>query len=297
MAVSLLGSQLIEANRLGQIAISERALEQLKVIWLLLDLEDLDGTREAYLNAAMAVLLEGRANSEALAAGFLQSFYTAEAAYVPQIITPGLTEADIAAARTSLEVMGPVHVKRSMLAGQTLEYASQTALQGVLGAANRHVLDGGRQPVIETALADPGTSGWQRITKVGACAFCRLLAGRGSVYRTEESSKFASHDACRCSVAPAFGGPEITVKQYEASKRVRSVRDRQNLNQALANLDDKPYKPRGEVGTKYLLETRRRLIEAAARNKNYAGKAAKHPGTTRRIKEIEEDLRKRGVSF
>lgn len=295
--VSTIGSQLIEANRLGQISISDRTLKQLETIWTLLDLNDIDGTRSVWLNTALAVLLEGRADSEALAAGFLQSYYTAEAAYVPPIIKPGVTEADIAAARTSLEVTGPVRVKTLMESGQSLEYASQTALQAVQGAANRHVLDGGRAPVIQTALADPGTSGWSRITKTGACGFCRMLAGRGAVYRTEESSHFASHDKCQCSVAPAFGGPEISVKQYEASTRTRTLAERQRLGDAIAGLDDKPYKPRGQVGTDWLLETRRRLIDAAESNKNYVGKAKKHPGTMARIKEIEADLKKRGVDF
>jgi len=49
----------------------------------------------------------------------------------------------------------------------------------------------------------PQWQGWVRIPEPGACAFCRMLASRGAVYK-KNTGNFRSHNRCRCSARPAM---------------------------------------------------------------------------------------------
>lgn len=48
-----------------------------------------------------------------------------------------------------------------------------------------------------TAPTNPFWKGWARIPEPGACAFCRMLASRGAVYK-RNTGNFHSHNRCRC---------------------------------------------------------------------------------------------------
>jgi len=100
-----------------------------------------------------------------------------------------------------------------------------TALSGPVG---KYVLAAGRQTIIASTDRDPAASGWQRITRAGACDFCRMLAGRGGVYR-QASVHFASHDDCHCAAVPSWDrdAPEVDVAQYQASQRTTRMTPQQ----------------------------------------------------------------------
>jgi hypothetical protein len=83
-------------------------------------------------------------------------------------------------------------------------------------AAERQVLDTGRQTIVDNAKADRKAKGWARVPEPGACSFCLMLATRGAVYRSEQSGGFKTHDHCRCHVEPVFTA-------YEPSARVREA--------------------------------------------------------------------------
>lgn len=92
-----------------------------------------------------------------------------------------------------------------------------------------------RDTVTTNSRRDPESVGWQRISN-GGCRFCRLLAGRGAVYKAS-TARFASHPHCDCTAAPVFGdhvGPEASPMQYVASKRTRTPQERQALRDVLA---------------------------------------------------------------
>lgn len=102
----------------------------------------------------------------------------------------------------------------------------------VLGGMQRRVVSFSRATVSESAVADPRARGWQR-TGNGECAFCRMLIGRGAVYR-EASADFASHDHCRCSAVPAFEGLPRPVKPFTPSERNTTEADRALAREWLA---------------------------------------------------------------
>lgn len=105
------------------------------------------------------------------------------------------------------------------LVGYALErsntYGSFQAL--ILGGMERRIANFARGTVIDSAIADPSASGWQRVGS-GKCGFCDMLIGRGAVY-SEAGADFASHDNCHCHAVPAFDGLPRPVKAYTPSKR------------------------------------------------------------------------------
>jgi len=88
----------------------------------------------------------------------------------------------------------------------------------VKGAAERLVLDAGRDTVIGAVHADRHAAGWARVTKPGCCYFCAMLASRGAVYRSQRSAQFHAHDHDRCMAEPVFGPYEMTAdaRQWQA---------------------------------------------------------------------------------
>ena len=98
----------------------------------------------------------------------------------------------------------------------------------------KYVLQPGRDTVRESIFADPKGNGWRRIVRAGACDFCRMLAGRGGVYK-EKTVRFAAHGgSCQCQVAPNWdpSAPEVDVIAYKASARTSKMtpaqRDKHN---------------------------------------------------------------------
>lgn len=87
----------------------------------------------------------------------------------------------------------------------------------VVGALQLVVSNVARDTVTTNSVRDPAADGWRRVARGGGCPFCRMLVGRGDVYR-KDTAGFASHEHCHCVAAPAFtGGREATPSQYKAS--------------------------------------------------------------------------------
>lgn len=97
----------------------------------------------------------------------------------------------------------------------------------------KYVLGASRATITRNTDRDPSATGWQRITRGGGCDFCRMLAGRGDVYK-RSTVHFASHAHCNCAAAPSWdsSAPEVDVQLYMASQRTTSMtpeqRDRHN---------------------------------------------------------------------
>lgn len=103
----------------------------------------------------------------------------------------------------------------------------------ILGGTQRRIADHVRYTVAGSSVADPAAEGWQRVTDGNGCAFCTMLAARGSVY-SESTADFASHDDCGCSATPAWSGEPLPVKPYTPSSRAISDADRARVREYLA---------------------------------------------------------------
>jgi hypothetical protein len=103
------------------------------------------------------------------------------------------------------------------------------AVSSIKDGAMRAVRLSGRDAITTNADRDPAARGWQRITRSGACRFCRALASRGGVY-TRQSVRFAAHGPkCNCVAAPTWNPdvPEADPFVYVASQNTAGMDDEQ----------------------------------------------------------------------
>lgn len=74
----------------------------------------------------------------------------------------------------------------------------------VEAVSQKFVADTGRNEIIAAIEADTQARRWARVTRPNACYFCRMLATRGAVYRSEATAEFKAHTNCHCVVEPVF---------------------------------------------------------------------------------------------
>lgn len=172
-------------------------------IWPLLDLEDLDGSFDRWLTTAAPLIRANRATSATLAASYVKAYRAAELGVTRP---PPVVLADVVSSRalaTSLLVTGPVQLKRALRNGMAPARAASMAEATSAAAAMRHVLNGGRETILEMTRADRRALGWARAASGRACAFCAMLASRGPVYG-EAGGDFKAHDHCGCTAEPVY---------------------------------------------------------------------------------------------
>lgn len=101
----------------------------------------------------------------------------------------------------------------------------------------KEVARGFRETIIGNADDDREAIGFSRVARPGACPMCLMLAGKGAVYKTESTARFAAHGDCYCLARPAFRGgahgPEASVEQYVAAKSRRTPEQQQALKEYL----------------------------------------------------------------
>lgn len=81
--------------------------------------------------------------------------------------------------------------------------------------AQKLVTDQGRGTVQEAVRQDRQAIAWARSAALGACAFCRVLAIRGAVYK-QDTVDFRAHDGCHCMTVPVFRG-----QRFELSDKAK----------------------------------------------------------------------------
>lgn len=109
-------------------------------------------------------------------------------------------------------------------AGALFTERPQDALVTLQASVGKYTLAAGRQTVMTSTYRDPRSSGWRRVTRAGSCGFCRMLAGRGGVYK-DTSAHFAAHGDCNCATVPSWDrdAPEVDVTIYRASQRTTGM--------------------------------------------------------------------------
>lgn len=193
--------QLTLNYRRQTLALRAATIRDLQRLWPALNWRDLERTYPAWFAGASALVIRDRARATGLATAYLRAHRLAAGVAGEPDLRPA-PPIDPERMGTALRVTTLVAVKRAAAAGQTADQAMRNAFVQSTGAATRLVLDAGRETVRRTALADGRTEGWRRVT-VGGCDFCRMLAGRGAVYR-EETADFHAHDHCACAVEPVY---------------------------------------------------------------------------------------------
>lgn len=113
--------------------------------------------------------------------------------------------------RTPLIAPMPVAAIVAYLVAALATVGVDGRLTQVEAIAQSLVMNAGRNELIAAIEADTEARRWARVTRPGACSFCRMLALRGAVFRTEESANFRAHTqfngrggVCRCTIEPVF---------------------------------------------------------------------------------------------
>ena len=232
MAVTAAGTQLTEAHRLEQLAVRAAFLREFLDLWPTLDPIRLDATAQAWLNLVLSLVTRYRMESVNTAVAYYGAYRMAEVgAPSPVEVAGDVLAAAGVAVRTSLAVTGPINIKAKTARGMSPERAAKVALVEASGSAGRHVLNGGREALIEQVTLDELCIGYARVTRAGTCDFCAMLASRGFVYASEFRATKSSgrrgkrkwgesfHDHCKCTAEPAYSRstplPETTA-QYQA---------------------------------------------------------------------------------
>ncbi|MFF3620058.1 hypothetical protein [Streptomyces sp. NPDC002467] len=96
---------------------------------------------------------------------------------------------------------------------EPLEVRLDQAEKKAEAVAQKLVTDQGRGTVQEAVRQDRQATAWARSAALGACAFCKLLASRGAVYK-QDTAGFRSHDGCHCGVVPVFKGQRFELSDH-----------------------------------------------------------------------------------
>lgn len=96
---------------------------------------------------------------------------------------------------------------------QPLDVRLQQAEKKAESVAQKLVADQGRGTVQEAVRQDRQATAWARSAALGACAFCKLLATRGVVYK-QDTAGFRAHDGCHCGVVPVFKGQRFELSDH-----------------------------------------------------------------------------------
>ncbi|AWT42561.1 MULTISPECIES: hypothetical protein [Streptomyces] len=97
------------------------------------------------------------------------------------------------------------------------------------GVAQKLVLDQGRETLRQAVRQDREAVAYARAAALGACAFCKLMASRGAVYKNAgtagrdaderfsgDASVVKFHDNCHCTIVPVFRGQQFRLSPHAA---------------------------------------------------------------------------------
>ena len=217
MATTATGRALTEQHRQAQLAIRARFLRELTRLWPMISVDRLDETASLWINAVVDLILAYREQSAGRSLTYYDALRTAEFGepLSHRALYETLGAPNLGAIRASLLITGPVHVKSLIGKGISAPRATMMALTEVSGAASRHVLNGGRQLLVDATEKDETTSHYARVTGADPCAFCAMLASRGAIYvsrataihttaRAKAGAGHQYHDRCVCTVEPSW---------------------------------------------------------------------------------------------
>ncbi|WP_329472753.1 hypothetical protein OIE75_29835 [Streptomyces sp. NBC_01723] len=88
---------------------------------------------------------------------------------------------------------------------QPLAVRLEQAAKKAEAVAQKLVADTGRSTVTGAVREDAQATAWARTAALGACAFCKLIASRGAVFK-QGTARFEAHDGCHCGAVPIFRG-------------------------------------------------------------------------------------------
>lgn len=113
---------------------------------------------------------------------------------------------------------------------ESIQVNPETALVKAQAETQKVVANVHRDTITDLSSRDPSATGWRRVGTGEGCDFCKMLIGRGAVYK-DATARFASHGKCKCVAAPAFDpGRTMPALPYTRSTRRMSDEQRARAN-------------------------------------------------------------------
>jgi len=196
-----------ERLRLAQAGIRALVVRDLEAFFTSLNLGQPESARDALLEFMPVLVSSYGESAAAMAADWYDEVRASEGVpgrYRAQIAVPDQSEAAVDTVRRA--------------AAALFTDSPATTLLSLTAAAPKYALTGSRETIVRSTDRDPRAVGWQRVVRSGACRFCRMLHGRGAVYK-ESTALFAAHKECNCAAAPSWDpdAPEVDAFAYDAS--------------------------------------------------------------------------------
>jgi hypothetical protein len=219
MATEIEYRALDAAYRAGTAQMALVIAQAMMAEWVTVDVNNLAGTSQSWLDRAIAAVVAGHRASAGLANLYTERIrglsLPGEPWRPPATVTPNLeqirksliytglasTAREIwrleATARGDIDLDGFIDIEEAreiarqdqLEAQQQMEARKRQLMQNAItratGAAVRHVIEGGRDQIDENIARDPRALGYYRTTKPGCCSFCAMLASRGPVYKKD----------------------------------------------------------------------------------------------------------------
>ncbi|HOY80498.1 MAG TPA: ADP-ribosyltransferase [Rhodoglobus sp.] len=175
-----------------------------KLLWQTMDPAKGAAAMEHWLELQVELSGVFDGKSAALAADYIKKFRIAEGFPGGPIV--GMQDFDEEWAKKSMSYNGSNKVQSLINQGMSPAAAMAKVAPIAMAAAQRLTLGGGRRVLDQSALANPVSSGWRRVSSGSACAFCAMLVSRGPAYKSEKSAGAGRHwhKKCGCTVEEIF---------------------------------------------------------------------------------------------
>lgn len=205
--------------RAAQIGLTRLLVRDIRGLRRLIIPSRLQASVPDWLVAMNAVVEQYARTSAALAADFYD--VQREAAGVPGVFTvpvadpppPEQTEASLRWATKDVWPRDPEDPATTDAQREPVEVRLAQAEKKAEQVAQKLVTDTGRGTVQEAVRQDRQATAWARSAARGACAFCKMLASRGAVYK-RDTADFRAHDGCHCGVVPVFKGQRFELSPH-----------------------------------------------------------------------------------
>lgn len=205
--------------RAAQIGLTRLLVRDIRGLRRLIIPSRLQASVPDWLVAMNAVIEQYARTSAALAADFYD--VQREAAGVPGVFTvpvadpppPEQTEASLRWATKDVWPRDPEDPATTDAQREPVEVRLAQAEKKAEQVAQKLVTDTGRGTVQEAVRQDRQATAWARSAARGACAFCKMLASRGAVYK-RDTADFRAHDGCHCGVVPVFKGQRFELSPH-----------------------------------------------------------------------------------
>lgn len=215
MAITAEGAALTESHRQLQVRINAGTLRDLLTLWRVVDVRDLRGTVDPFVQAAVTVTKHGRRASSTASARYYTAFRAAEGIEGSSFVTAAPVPPDFTMA--GLIRGGALKgIVNGFQRGFSADAALQNGFVKASASASQLVVGGGRETILGAIQDDRQATGWQRVTDGAPCAFCSMVASQGIVYKGEDTASFEAHGHCLCTAEPAFEGSKINPANAKA---------------------------------------------------------------------------------